>query len=89
MHKYNTDDLVDLTNWRYNFLKPIADMLAAVLLHDIGFVSNDCQTRDNYPAVGTVNTSAWKTLPLTAARFDCITLQTNNEGSRHSAGSGS
>src|SRR5688572_5072302 len=79
MQKYTLYDIVDLTNWGYTIEKPTTEMLAAVPQEHIDFVSKDYYTRDIYTATGALTTSVWKNLPITAARFSCITLQTAAE----------
>src|SRR5688572_11373553 len=79
MQKYTLDDIVGLTNRGYTIEKPTMTMLAAVPQEQIDFVSDDCYTRDIYTATGTLATKVYKNLPITAARFPCITLQTAAE----------
>ena len=76
MQKYTLDDIVGLTNWGYTIEKPTTAMLTAVPQEHIDFVSKDYYTRDIYTATGTLATKVYKNLPITAARFPCITLQT-------------
>src|SRR5688572_5461935 len=76
MQKYNLDVIVGLTNWGYTIEKPTTAMLSAVPQEHIDFVSKDYYTRDIYTATGTLSTKVYKNLPIIAARFPCITLQT-------------
>lgn len=80
MCKYSIDSLGDVGHWGYDIPKPTAELLTAVPQQHIDFVSDDYHNRDIYTAAGTVTTTAWQTLPLTAARFPCISLQTTNQG---------